>query len=262
MSPLEGTVKLPGVGTVQKKYVVAGGGVVAAIVFYVWWNGRQGNAGTAGTAEAGEPVGDELLEDTSGVPATDYVPPVVQNPPPVVDEQGVITNNAQWAQAAVAALTDVGVDTLAASAAVGRYLAGMALSPTAADIIRQAVALVGEPPVGEHPIKLEPVTGTPPPVPGQTGSKGKALPAPTGLKTWGNGPSKQTVPLTWNKVTGADYYRIYRAGVAFNVGSSEDTQTTIGGLKAGTSYTFHVRAIGDDGAYGPASAKLTVKTKK
>jgi chitodextrinase len=71
-----------------------------------------------------------------------------------------------------------------------------------------------------------------------------------------------TVPLKWNKVTGADYYRVYRHGISGNIGSSEDTQITIGGLKPNTSYTFTVRAVGDDGKLGPASSSKTVKTKK
>lgn len=255
MSPLQGTVNVPGVGTVQKKYVAAGAGVVGVIVLYVWWNQRQGNAGVLATGEAGEAVGDELLEDTSGVPGTDYVPPVVQNPPPVVDEQGVITNNAQWAVAAVSALTDVGADTAAASSAIGRYLAGLALTATAADLVRQAVALVGEPPTGDHVIKLEPVTTPNPELP-----SGTALPAPANLRS--TATTKTTVSLTWNPVTGAEYYRLYRKGVGTNIGSSEDTKITTGGLKAATSYTFQVRAVGHDGKYGPPSNQVTIKTKK
>lgn len=257
MSALEGTVHLPGMGEVQKKYVVAGGGVVALIVGYVWWTGRQGNAGAAatdGTPAEGDAVGTGL-EDTSGVPGTDYVPPVDQLPPAVVDNPSVINTNAEWARAAIAALTDVGVDTLAASSAVGRYLAGLALSPTAADIVRQAVALVGDPPSGDHPIKLEPVTTPNPALP-----SGSTLKGPTGLKS--TGATKTTVGLAWSAVTGAEYYRVYRAGASTNIGSSEDTAHTVSGLKANTSYSFHVRAVGHDGKYGAASSSVTVKTKK
>lgn len=257
MSGLQGTVKLPGMGEVQKKYVLAGGGVVALIVGYVWWSGRQGNAGTAGTG-AVEPEGDALgtgLEDTSGVPGTDYVPPVVQNPPPVVDNPDVINTNAEWARAAVAALTDVGVDTAAAASAIGRYLAGLALSAAAADIVRQAVALVGEPPSGDHPIKLEPVT-----TPNPTLPSGASLKGPTGLKSTGS--AKTTVSLAWNPVKGAEYYRVYRKGASTNIGSSEDSKHVVSGLRANTSYTFHVRAVGHDGKYGAASSSVTVKTKK
>jgi hypothetical protein len=255
VSGLQGTMNVPGVGEVQKKYVVAGGGIVVAIVGYYWWTGRQGNAGAAATEVAGEPVGDELLEDTSGVPGTDYNPPVVQNPPPVVDEQGVITTNAQWSVAAVAALTDVGADTLTASTAIGRYIAGMALSAAHADLVRQAVALVGEPPVGDHPITLEPVTTPNPELP-----SGNSLPAPASLKS--TGVTKTTVSLAWNPVQGAEYYRAYRKGVGTNIGSSQDGKITLGGLKANTSYTFQVRAVGHDGKYGPPSNQVTVKTKK
>jgi hypothetical protein len=252
---LEGTVQLPGLGSVQKKHVVAGGGVVAAIVVYVWWRGRQGNAGEVGTTA---PEADGLglgLEDTSGVPGTDYVPPVVQNPPPVVDDPEVINTNAEWARAAVAALTDAGAETLTASSAIGRYLAGMGLSATHADLVRQAVALVGEPPVGEHPIKLEPVTEPNPQLP-----SGATLPGPTGVRT--TAQTKTTVTLTWSPVTGAEYYRVYRKGAGTNIGSSEDTTHQVTGLQGNTTYTFHVRAVGHDGKYGAASSSVTVKTKK
>ncbi|WP_230885265.1 fibronectin type III domain-containing protein [Planomonospora sp. ID82291] len=253
---LEGTVKVPGVGPVKKQYVYVGGAAVAGIVVYVWWSGRQGSAGAAGTAEApAEELGEAALEDGTGVPGTDYVPPVVQTPPPVVSDPAVITNNAQWAQAAVAALTDVGADTLAASAAIGRYLAGMGLSAAAADLVRQAVALVGEPPTGDHPIKLEPVT-----TPNPTLPSGSTLAGPAGLKT--TAQTKTTVTLSWSPVAGAEYYRVYRKGAGTNIGSSEDTQHVVSGLKANTSYTFQVRAVGHDGKYGKPSNQVTVKTKK
>lgn len=253
MAMMAGKVTIPGVGPVDKKYVYAGGGVIAVIVGYVWWTGRQANAGTDATAPA-EELGEAGLEDGSYVPgATDYIPPVVQTPPPVVNEGGVITDNATWARAAVAALTDVGADTLAASSAIGRYLTGMALSPAAADLVRQAVGLIGQPPVGDHPIRLEEVT-----TPNPTLPSGSTLAGPAGLR---GTAGKTYVDLTWSTVPGADYYRVYRKDVGQNVGSSEDGKARVGGLKAKTSYTFHVRAVGHDGKYGKPSATFTIKTK-
>lgn len=243
---------LPGIGPVDRKYVYVGAAGVLGIVGYVWWTGRQANAGAAATDTPADTGGEAALGDPSNVPATDYVPPVVQTPPPVVNDGGVITDNATWARAAVAALTDVGADTTSAASAIGRYLAGLGLSPAAADLVRQAVALVGNPPVGDHPIKLEPV--------GKPDPGGASLKAPTGLRATSS--TKTTVALSWTPVTGAEYYRVYRKGVATNIGSSTGAAHTVGGLQPNHNYTFHVRGVGHDNKYGPPSSSVSIKTKK
>lgn len=256
-------VTIPGVGAVDKKYVYIGSAAVAGIVGYAYWSARQGNAGAAATPEAAaEDTDTDGLEPAGPgdyIPATDYSSPVSGD----TGSSGstpdtttpVITDNVTWARAAVSALTDVGVDTLTASTAVGRYLAGLPLSASAADLVRQAQALVGVPPVGDHPIKLEPVTTPNPSLP-----SGSTLAGPGGLKV--TGKSKTTVSLAWNPVKGAEYYRLYRKGVSTNIGSSEDGKIKVGGLRPATAYTFHVRAVGHDGKYGKPSASVTVKTSK
>lgn len=259
-------VKIPGIGEVDKKYVYAGVAVIGGIVVYAYWNAKRNAAAEpttsdyTGEAIDGEYVGTDYEYDGS---VGGYTGATGSQPPVNVDTNPLPSTNAEWATMAVDKLTDIGYDSITASAAIGKYLARLDLTEAQADIVRQAVALLGTPPSGDFPIKVAPVTPTPiPNTPNPSTPSGATLPAPTGLTTWGNGPSKMTVPLKWNAVPGADYYRVYRAGVSYNIGSSEDTQITIGGLKPNTSYTFHVRAVGEDGKYGPASAKKTVKTKK
>ena len=261
------TVKIPGIGAVDKKYAYAGVAVIAGIAGYAYWNAQR-------VAAADVPVEADYTDE---VPTDDYAvddygysgsTPGYVNPggtdyPPYVDQNPLPTTNAEWAQAALIALTDVGVDPLAASAAIGKYLARLAMSSAQADYIRQANALVGVPPVGTFNIEIEQAPPVVPPPGDGNNNPPVTLRAPTGLKTWGNGPSRLTVPLMWGAVPGAvQGYRIYRSDVSYNVGASQDTQVTIGGLTPNKSYKFRVRAIGAGGALGPPSAWFTATTKK
>lgn len=264
---MTGTVKVPGIGPVDKKYVYIAGAGVLGFVGYAYWNARKAAANevpvsdytTADALGDGSDYGDYSYDGG----ASDYVNPGGSQPPYSSDTNPNPQTNAEWATAAISRLSDLGYEATLVAAAIGKYMARLELTEAQADIVRQAVAILGPPPVGDFPIKVSPNGTTPPPsTGGSTGSKGENLPAPNGLSTWGNGPSRLTVPLKWNAVPGADYYRVYRSDVAYNVGSSEDTQITIGGLKPNTTYKFHVRAVGDDGKLGPKSATLTAKTKK
>ena len=257
------TVKIPGMGNVDKKWVYAGTAVVAGIVIYAYWSySRRAEEPTTSdyTGEAidgTDYLGTDYAYDGS---VGEYTGATGSQPPVYKDTNPLPSTNAEWATMAVDKLTDIGYEALTASAAIGKYLARLDLTEAQADVVRQAVALLGPPPTGDFPIKIAPVTPTDPNPPTPTGSKGAELPAPTGLT--GTAISKTSVRLKWNPVPGAAYYRVYRKGVAYNIGSSEDTVIEVGGLQPNTSYTFHVRAMGDDGKYGPASATKTVKTKK
>lgn len=181
-------------------------------------------------------------------------PPVITDPTP----KGYETND-QWARAAILYLLSEGKDPNESTLALSRYISEQPLTSAQQALVGLAINKLGPPPF--LPIN-PPNNPTTPTTPTPTTPTEPALTAVTGLKTWGKGPSVLTVPLEWNKVNGAAYYRVYRKGVAFNVGASSDTRTTIGGLKPGTSYTFHVRAVNAKGKLGPPSSSLTVKTKK
>jgi poly(3-hydroxybutyrate) depolymerase/chitodextrinase len=91
-----------------------------------------------------------------------------------------------------------------------------------------------------------------------------ALPAPTGLTA--GSPTDHTVSLSWDSVSGAAGYDVYRATVAagpFNrltkspqAGTSYDDS----GLIAGTQYYYEVRAADTSGRDGAPSAVLSVTT--
>ncbi|MFJ8158576.1 PHB depolymerase family esterase [Streptomyces sp. NPDC094468] len=87
---------------------------------------------------------------------------------------------------------------------------------------------------------------------GGTGS----LPAPSGLTvtgTTGTGAS-----LSWNAVSGAASYNVYRGGA--KVGSATGTAYTDTGLSAGTAYSYTVAAVDSSGAVGASSAAVTATT--
>lgn len=91
------------------------------------------------------------------------------------------------------------------------------------------------------------------------------LSAPTGLTS--TAKSQKTVMLKWNKVSGADGYRIYKYSAAKGkfVKYKDVTKTTlkVTGLKAGTSYRFMVASlVKKNGKYvlQNKSAEYTVTT--
>ncbi|MGQ5638998.1 MULTISPECIES: extracellular catalytic domain type 1 short-chain-length polyhydroxyalkanoate depolymerase [unclassified Streptomyces] len=87
---------------------------------------------------------------------------------------------------------------------------------------------------------------------GGTGS----LPAPSGLTVTGTTGTGAT--LSWNSVSGAASYNVYRNGT--KVGSVTGTTYTDSGLSAGTSYTYTVAAVDPSGTVGASSAPVTATT--
>ncbi len=87
---------------------------------------------------------------------------------------------------------------------------------------------------------------------GGTGS----LPAPTGVTV--TGTTGTTASLSWNAVSGAASYRVYRNGA--QAGSTTQTTYTDSGLSSGTSYTYTVAAVDSSGAVGTASSPVTATT--
>lgn len=67
--------------------------------------------------------------------------------------------------------------------------------------------------------------------------------------------SSNSVTLTWNAVTNASEYNVYKDGV--KIGTTSSTSYTVTGLVEGQSYTFEV--AGSDGTTeGPKSTATTV----
>lgn len=87
---------------------------------------------------------------------------------------------------------------------------------------------------------------------GGTGS----LPAPSGLTV--TGTTDTAASLSWNSVSGATAYNVYRGGT--KVGSTTGTAYTDTGLSAGASYAYAVAAVDPSGGVGATSAPVTATT--
>ncbi|MER6983635.1 PHB depolymerase family esterase [Streptomyces carpinensis] len=83
-----------------------------------------------------------------------------------------------------------------------------------------------------------------------------SLPAPSGVAV--TGTTDTGASLSWNAVSGAASYDVYRDGT--KAGSTTGTSYTDTGLSAGTSYSYTVAAVDATGAAGAPSAPVTATT--
>lgn len=248
------TMKIPGIGPVEKKWVYVGGAAIAGFVGYAYWNKSRVDAAES---EVSDYTTDTDYAMDSGV--DEYVNPGGSQAPVVEDYVTAPTTNAEWYQKALAFLVDTGFDPIESAFALGRYLARQSLTSTQANMIRAASGHLGPPPVGDYPITVTP--GTPStPTPTTPTSPAVALKAPTGLRK--RDASKTSVGLSWNPVAGATSYKIYHSGSSAPVGSSQDTNGRAAGLKPLTTYHVYVRGVDKTGKTGPRSESITVKTTK
>lgn len=196
-------VKVPGVGGVDRKWVLAGGAAVAGIVVFAYIRRSQ-----AGAEEpAGE--GDEYVQGDEWTPDA-YIgatQPGGETYDPNAGETNLPTNNAEWAQRVVEALTSMsGYTPEMASQTVGKYLAGNPLTLAEKILIQTAIALVGNPPSGAIPIFDIPTPTTPTPTPTPTPTK---LATPT-MRASAGDRSNTNYALAWSKVPGATHYLVKR----------------------------------------------------
>ncbi len=93
-----------------------------------------------------------------------------------------------------------------------------------------------------------------------TGSGGgtTALPAPTAVAT--SNATTNSVRISWNAVSGAASYNVYRNNNKTNALPVSATNYTDSGLAAGTQYSWTVRAADADGVEGATSAAATGST--
>ena len=92
-------------------------------------------------------------------------------------------------------------------------------------------------------------TTTPPPA---------ELPAPSGVAT--SNPSASSMNLSWNAVTGATSYNVYRNANKTNALPVTATSYIDTGLAAATTYSWTVKAVDGNNAESPASAAATGTT--
>lgn len=233
-------VNVPKVGKVDKKVIVPIVAVAVAFVGYRYWKARQD--------VGGEPV-DPGYEDMSGGLGPGQTRPNNDYGLPDDDNSGATTGgfrgttNSQWSEYVTDRLQQDGRWGYSVIAvALGNFLSDRPLSSDQQDIVRAAIGIAGNPPVGYHSI-----------VPG--GNTAITV-APTGVAATGTAPDK--VRVSFIAVAGAASYNVYLNGSIRGTGAS--TTVDITGLSPGTSYSVQVAAVSASGQLGPKSSTTTVKT--
>jgi hypothetical protein len=247
MELLDGTMPVPGGSKIQKKYIVIPAGIALAYITYRWY---QANQTDTTTASDGTYSTDDLTD--MGLSTTGGATSVTGNTGSTVTDgttDGSIDTNVQWSNAAIERLTNQGYDGAVVGAALGEFLDRQHLDKTEATIVRAAIAVAGQPPENRPwSILEEASTGT------------GTMAAPTNLKVAGT-PTSTTISMTWDKVDGTLYYRIYR-GTGENVGSSADNAFKATGLQPDTAYPFSVAAVNTSGKTGGRSSIVTMRTAR
>lgn len=246
---LQGTVDAPVIGRVKKAYILVPAGLAGAYVLYRWYQASRQEAPAPGAD--GLYTSDDLSE--YGLSTTGGATTVTGNTGSTVTDAtnpNVIDDNAEWTQKAVELLGNAGYDQATVYAALGEFLARRSLDKTEASIARAALAAAGQPPVNGPYSVIEAATTGP-----------VKLAAPTGLKV--TATTTNSVTLSWNKVAGAGYYRVYRSGSSTNVGATDggNTTITVSGLQPNTEYSFQVAADTTTATPGPKSSPVKGKTK-
>lgn len=85
-----------------------------------------------------------------------------------------------------------------------------------------------------------------------------SLPAPGGLTV--TGATNSSISLSWNTVSGAASYNVYRNGSKANSSAVTATSFTDSGLASGTSYSYTVAAVDSSGNVGTTSGAVTGTT--
>lgn len=257
------TIKIPGIGPLEKKYAIIGAAGVAGFVGYAYWRNRQAAADDTTVTDTTDTSGLDTATDAASDP---YVygsgdggysggSPVYQSPInsfPTPPSGTTPTSDPEWYQNASNWLINAGVDSQAAGHALSLFLADLCMTQAEADYVRQAKGALGDPPQTHHNIQICTVT-TPPPTTG-----GTATP-PTGFHV--QSTDKSGVSLAWTPVTGATRYIIHIGGGSLNhsiiTGSSS---YRFGALKKSTTYTFNIKSV-VGGVESAASGNVSGKTK-
>lgn len=91
-------------------------------------------------------------------------------------------------------------------------------------------------------------------------TKAAVLAKPSGVRV--SSVTKTSAKVSWGKVAGADYYRIYIDNVAHGSADGGLTSYTVQGLKANTAYKVSVAADTTTSEPGPKSGRVSFRTKK
>jgi hypothetical protein len=193
-------VNVPGMGKVDRKWVLAGLAATAGIVVYAYWRASQAPIDEAPEEGDQYASGDDYTPDAY-IGATQ---PGGETYDPNDTENNLPTTNAEWSQRVIDALESVGYDRANAAQTVGKYLAGQPLNAAEKLTIQVAIAMLGNPPAGALPIISAPAPPTTPPP--ATSNK---LATPT-MRYSAGSPANTNYALAWTAVPGAQAYLVKR----------------------------------------------------
>jgi hypothetical protein len=262
-------IDVPGVGKVDRKYVI-GGAVLIAVILAVAYYRHSKNQPAAGTdsTTATSSTDPNAVDPATGLT---YAEEASQQGGYMYGDVGYggnygggfggfggfgtgtgttgttgITTNSEWLAQAESDLSGT-YDAGSLTVALTKVLGGVAVTTAQRDMFLQAKGIEGDPPQGyPQPIKLV--------NPGQGGTKpGKV----TGVKVTGHSP--HTVSLAWNPVSGATGYIIaYGKKTPGQFHTTSSTHgVTVGNLTAKTRWAFNVTASNGSGN-GPVSSTVSV----
>lgn len=292
----QGTVTVPGLGPVQKKWVVIGGGGTVLILGVMWYRHRTAAAAAPAATDPNAvdptidpatriPYADEAagvaagtmagygtsgLADTSGIVGYD-----AQGNPVYSDQVGYgptpsFVSNAAWAQATQQYLVSTtGADAGTVAAALGTYLNGQPLTEAQASVVQSAIAFFGSPPQSGsngYPPALKmaaPQTGG---TGGGTGGGGGGGTGTGSTVTGGHviSVSNAHAVVGWTHTGPATQWQVKIIGPGGNNGHVNTVsipQATYGGLQAGHNYEVYVTPWADGAAAGP-TGMIHFMTKK
>src|SRR5690348_2900880 len=159
------------VGGKKRLILLAGGGVGLLAVFYVMRRNSVSSTASDITGDTSTDTSGDSSLDTGYSPAlTSYTDPSTgatisgggwQSGVGSLPNNTITapSTNAQWAQQAIAYLTQQGFDPIAVSVALGKYLASQNLGDTELGIVQAAIAAEGQPPTPVSPPHVAPPSG-------------------------------------------------------------------------------------------------------
>lgn len=161
-------MKIPGVGEVEPKYLMLGGGVIGLIVIWKVYSSKKTAAANANAASQAiadtQNQGDGTIDPTTGIPFADEggvygygavdpstgIPFQYENQS-ATSSASTYTNNQEWADAAIQySQEDLGSTQALAQQAISDYLADKpgGLPANEYTLVSEIIALIGPPPVG------------------------------------------------------------------------------------------------------------------
>jgi hypothetical protein len=235
------TITIAGKKLPKTAVYVAGAGTVG-IVGYAWWSRGRSDF------EAQQKAIDDALPGP--------VPEPTDEPGfDVIGGGGPPKTNADWNELAITRLMNIGIDAVAAQAAIGKFLARRPLNAAEASLVEQAIAAAGFPPENQPWVIIRETPGAviPKPTPTPTGVPA----APRNMGVLPKAPGR--VGIAWPKVTGATKYR-YRWETATNrsgwTETTADHKDVIWRFKKGTTFTARVQAGNSKGWGGHVRGNL------